>query len=161
MHVLFYTAAVLKAQYPNGKWWGRYDIDLYVVLYLQNVVVPVIDTLIASPDSCLVLYAFNDLLWGQRHYAHCNHESTMGAFENLMQARENEQRHEGPFDICCCWDRTTPHCVVNVLKCLFRLAVLGEGGKWRNMRTGTPLQPEKCFICSLCYEHTHTCTWHN
>lgn len=23
------------------------------------------------------------------------------------------------------------------------------------MRTGTPLQPDKCFICSLCYEHTH------
>lgn len=79
----------------------------------------------------------------------------MGAFENLMQARENEHRHEGPFDICCCWDRTIPHCVVNELKCLFRLAALGEGGKWRNMRTGTPLQPEKCFICSLCYEHTH------
>lgn len=23
------------------------------------------------------------------------------------------------------------------------------------MRTGTPLQPDKCFICSLCHEHTH------
>lgn len=80
----------------------------------------------------------------------------MGAFENLMQARESEQRHECPFDICCCWDRTTPHCAVNVLKCLFRLAALGEGGKWRNMRAGTPLQPDKCFVCSFCYEHTHT-----
>lgn len=79
----------------------------------------------------------------------------MGAFENLMQAGENEQRHEGPFDICCWWDRTTPHCVVNVVMCLSRPAALGEGGKWRNMRTGTPLQPDKCFICSLCYEHTH------
>lgn len=84
----------------------------------------------------------------------------MGAFENLMQARESEQRHECPFDICCCWDRTTPHCVVNVLKCLFRLAALGEGGKWRNMRAGTPLQPDKCFVCSFCYEHTHMhLTW--
>lgn len=79
----------------------------------------------------------------------------MGAFENLMQAGENEQRHEGPFDICCWWDRTTPHCVVNVVMWLSRPAALGEGGKWRNMRTGTPLQPDKCFICSLCYEHTH------
>lgn len=79
----------------------------------------------------------------------------MAAFENPMQARENEQRREGPFDICCCWDRTTPHCVVNVLKCLFRLAALGEGGKWRNMRTGTPLQPDKCFIYTHTNTHTH------
>lgn len=60
--------------------------------------------------------------------------------------------------VFCWWDKTTPYCVANVLKCPARFGAQGERGKWRNMMTGSPLESDKCwFICSLLHTHTHAC----